>query len=218
MDATMVAEWLTRANTALEDMITYCQQGDHYVQFAHFWLSDFPEVQKQEIYQMEHEILVEEVGLAFACGKEARQVVRRDVTDLISALFREYPMRLFSTKGTYLFLDYLDILTSDKAERYKRLLSDVRCSTSNRQYAQWLLATRSFALVSMWSAVVNFYRNLVGAHGVQPGLPVPTLASGSLSESVYQRRLHQAVRWVLTDILIFLLLLFSLLSKTKSQN
>jgi hypothetical protein len=41
------------------------------------------------------------------------------------------------------------------------MLSDVKCSTRNKQYAQWLLATRSFAIVSCWSAIVNFYRNLL---------------------------------------------------------
>jgi len=192
MDATIVAEWLTRSNTALEDMTTYCSQGDNFVQFAHFWLSEFPDTQKQEIYEMEHEILVEEVGLAFAVGKESRKVVRRDVTDLVSALFREYPTKLFSSRGTHLFLSHLDILTSDRTERYKKLLADVRCSTKNRQYAQWLLATRSFALVSMWSAIVNFYRNLLGQHGIPPGLPVPAFSSSG--DSVYQRRLLQAVR------------------------
>ena len=197
MDATMVSEWLTRSNTALEDMTTFCQQGDNFVQFAHFWLTDFPEVQKQEIYQMEHEILMEEVGLAFAVGKEARQIVRRDCADLVSALFREYPTKLFSTRGSVLFMDYLDVLTSDRSERYKKLLSDVRCSTRNKQYAQWLLATRSFALVSMWSAIVNFYRNLLGQHGVPPGLPVPVVAFGSSQHTVYQRRLLQAVRYYL---------------------
>ncbi|XP_076446995.1 uncharacterized protein LOC143284211 [Babylonia areolata] len=202
MDATIVAEWLTRANTALEDLTTYCTQGDHFVQFAHFWLSNFPETQRQEIYEMEHEILIEEIGLAFAVGKESRKIVRRDVTDLLSALFREYPTKLFSSKGAHLFLDHLDILTSDRTERYKKLLADVRCSTKNRQYAQWLLATRSFALVSVWAAVVNFYRNLLGQHGVPPGLPIP--AHGSAQDSVYQRRMSQAVRLGFKDVVHYL--------------
>ena len=193
MDATIVAEWLTRANTSLEDLATYCTQGDNFVQFAHFWLSGFPDTQKLEIYEMEHEILIEEMGIAFAVGKESRKVLRRDVSDLASALFREYPTKLLGSKGSHLFLDYLDILTSDRAERYKKLLADVRCSTRNRQFAQWLLATRSFALVSMWSAVINFYRNLLGQHGVPPGLPVPAL--GASADNVYQRRLAQAVRY-----------------------
>ncbi|XP_070185699.1 uncharacterized protein [Littorina saxatilis] len=203
MDATIVAEWLTRSNTALEDLTTYCNQGDNFVQFAHFWLLDFPETQKQEIYEMEYEILVEEVGLAFAVGKESRKVVRRDVTDLVSALFREYPTKLFSSRGSVLFLDHLDILTSERAERYKKLLSDVRCSTKNRQYAQWLLATRSFALVNMWGAVINFYRNMLGQHGIPPGLPVPVL--GSSGDNVYQRRLAQAVRLGFPDVVHYLI-------------
>ncbi|KAL8593305.1 hypothetical protein ACOMHN_009958 [Nucella lapillus] len=202
MDATIVAEWLTRANTTLEDIATFCTQGDNFVQFAHFWLCSFPETQRQEIYEMEHEILVEEVGLAFAVGKEDRKIVRRDVTDLISALFREYPTKLFSSKGAHLFLDHLDILTSDRTEHYKKLLADVRCSTKNRQYAQWLLATRSFALVSVWSSIVNFYRNLLGQHGVPPGLPVPAL--GSVKDDVYQRRMSQAVRLGFKDVVHYL--------------
>lgn len=205
MDATMVAEWLTNANSSLEDLLAYCQQGDHFVQFAHFWLSEFPEVQKQEIYQMEHEILVEEVGLAFAVGKEANKVSRREITDLVSALFREYPKKLMSAKGSELFLDYLDILTSDKAERYKKLLADVRCSTRNRQYAQWLLATRSFALVSIWSAVINFYRNLLIQMGKTSGHSTPVVAGGSSKDSVCQRRLMQAVSLGYVDVVHYLI-------------
>lgn len=198
MDATIVADWLTRANTSLEDLCTFCSTGDNYVQFAHFWLTDFQDVQKQEIYEMEHDILVEEVTLAFAVGKESRKVMKRDVLDLVAALFREYPSKLYSSKGPHLFLDYLDVITSVRSEGYKKLLSDVRCSTRNRQYAQWLLATRSFALVSMWSAVVNFYRNLLGRHGVPPGLPIPT--HGSVGDGVAQRRLQQSIRLGFHDV------------------
>lgn len=202
MDATIVADWLTRANSLLEDLCTFCSMGDNFVQFAHFWLSDFSDVQKQEIYEMEHEILVEEVTLAFAVGRESRKVIKRDILDLTAALFREYPSKLYSSKGSHLFLDYLDIITSVRSERYKKLLSDVRCSTRNRQYAQWLLATRSFAVVSMWSAVVNFYRNLLGRHGIPPGLPIPI--SGSDKNSVSQRRLNQSIRLGFQDVLHYL--------------
>ena len=191
MDASVVAEWLTRANQSLADLTAYCCQGDNFVQFAHFWLSDFPD--KYDIYEMEHQIMLEELGHAFAMGRAARKVFRHDLDDLIRALMREYPDKLLGTKGSYLFLDHLDVLTSDRAERYKLLLADVRCSTQNRQYAQWLLATRSFGLVSMWSAVVNFYRNLLCQHGYPQGLPaVPVL--GSSGGNVHQRRLLHAVR------------------------
>lgn len=52
-----------------------------------------------------------------------------------------------SSKGAHLFLDYLDVLTSERATAYRRLLSDVKCGTKVKQYAQWLLAIRSFSLV-----------------------------------------------------------------------
>ncbi len=43
---------------------------------------------------------------------------------------------------------------------FKQLLSQLKCHTSNVQFLQWLLALRSFALVSFSTAVLNFYRNM----------------------------------------------------------
>lgn len=189
LDATIVAGWLTKANHVLQDLINFFAKGDNYVQFSHFWLSEFPDLQKREIFRMEYDILLDELTLAFAVGKENGNVVRRDILDLCGAIFKEYPMKLLSAKGTYIFLNYLDTLTSEKQEEYKYLLSDVRCSTSNRQFAQWLLAIRSFALVNVWSSIINFYRNLTGSHRSNP---VHDLWSSR--EKVHIRRMLQAIR------------------------
>ncbi|XP_071107878.1 uncharacterized protein [Haliotis cracherodii] len=201
MDATLVSGWLTQANDAVGALCKFCHAGDNYVQFAHFWLSSFSDVQKHEIFEMEYEILIEEMSLAFSVGREQRKVLRSDITNLASALLVEYPSKLMSSKGNHLFLDYLDILSSEKREQYKNLLSNVRCSTKNRQYAQWLLATRSFALVSMWSAITNFYQNLTGI-GNHSGLPLPS--SVSCLDASYQR-MYQAVRLGYVDVLHYLL-------------
>lgn len=189
MDATIVAEWLIRSNSLLEELDTFCSTGDNFVKFSHFWLTDFSDTKKQEIYEMEHDILIHEVGLAFAVGRESCRVAQREILDLVSTLFHEYPSKL---ESNYLFLDYLYILTSGRYELYKKLLSDVHCSTHNRQYAQWLLATRSFALVSMWCAIIKFYHNVVKEECFSPR-PSNSAHQGSCDEIIYCRLL-QAIR------------------------
>ena len=203
MDATVVSSWLTRANKSVSELSSYIDADDNFVRFAHFWLSDFPDTQKREIFELEVEIFREELGFAFSVGRDQRKITQHDISNFIGAIFREYPVKLLSSKGNFLFLDYLDILSSERTQKYKKLLSDVKCSTKNRQYAQWVLATRSFALVSMWSAIVNFYRNLLGKHGSTDGLPVPDVPS---NRNIYEKRLFQALKLGYTDVLHFLVI------------
>ena len=204
MDATVVSSWLTRANISVSDLSSYILADDNFVRFAHFWLSDFPDIQKREIFELEIEILREEFGFAFIVGRDQRKITQHDISNLIGAVFREYPARLLSSKGNFLFLDYLDILSSERTQKYKKLLSDVKCSTKNRQYAQWILATRSFALVSMWSAIVNFYRNLLGKHGSTEGLLIPNTQLSN--RNIYEKRLFQALKLGYTDVIHFLVI------------
>ena len=202
MDATVVSNWLSRANKAVSDIAAYIHAEDNFVQFAHFWLTDFTDSQKREIFELELEILREELGFAFSVGREQGRIKQRDISNLIGAIFREYPVKVLSSKGSFLFLDYLDILASNRAQNYKKLLSDVKCSTHNKQYAQWILATRSFALVSMWCAIVNFYRNLLGRSGKTQGIPIPE--THSVHRNIYEKRLYQALRLGFTDVIHYL--------------
>ncbi|KAH9512983.1 hypothetical protein Btru_035527 [Bulinus truncatus] len=200
MDATIVASWLKRSNETIQELTKYCNTGDNFVHFAQFWLSEFPDFQKKEIFSMEYDILLNEVALAFAVGRESKKVVRRDITDLIGAVFKEYPVRLIGKHGPYIFLDYLDILTSERLDQYKKLLSDVRCSTSNRQYAQWLLATRCFALVNVWSSIVNFFRNLTG-HKTKPDKNITDIKL----KGTYLKWMTEAMQLGYTEVISYLI-------------
>lgn len=197
MDATVVSAWLTRANENVEKLSSFCNSGENFVRFSHFWLSDFPDAQRQEIYELENGILTEELSFAFTVGREQRQIGYKDILDLSKAVFREYPGRLLSSKGPHIFLDILHVLTSGKKEDYKKMLSDVKCSTRNKQYAQWLLATRSFALVSCWSAIVNFYRNLIDRLHQSTVLSFPDKLD---SDDLHFTRLCQAIRLGFVDV------------------
>lgn len=160
IDSGSVTDWLERATIYAHELNFWCNDGVNFCAFADFWLSSFPEEKKNDIVQLEFSVLTEEVAFAFREGKRGDRVKSEDIQNLIRALFHEYPNRLISPNGKAFFLDYLDVLSSERSKEYRLLLTDVRLSTRNKLYAQWYLSIRSFALLSTWSAVVGFYREL----------------------------------------------------------
>jgi len=189
LDATLISEWLAQSNANITDLTCWCHSDENYVQFAHFWLSEFPDLQKQEIFKLEYSIVLDQLGFAFQAGLSCGAVKRKELSKFLEAVLREYPGRLFSSKGPHLFLDHLDVLTSERQSSYKCLLSDVKVSTRIKQHAQWCLAVRSFALVSIWMAIVNFYRKLVPKTS-QTSTPISVIGS----TDPLPNRIEQAVR------------------------
>lgn len=189
-DATLVAEWLSYSNCLVSEMTQWCQEEDNFVRFSHFWLSEMPSIQRQEILKLEYSILMDQFQLAFSAGKDAGEVKYKELVHFTQAVFKEYPAKLFSAKGSHVFLDYLEVLTSEKTVEYKKLLSDVRCSTKIKQYAQWTLACRAYSLVSVWSAVVKFYRKIQSS---KPQ-PLPSCSVNTGDSDPNQQRMYQAIR------------------------
>ena len=193
LDATLVSEWLLNSNEVVGEMTKWCHQKENYVQFAHFWLSEMPQLQRQEILKLEYSIVMDQFNLAFAPGRDVNQIKYKDIVHFTQAVFREYPANLFSSKGSYTFLNYLDILTSQRTSEYKKLLTDVRCSTRIRQHAQWTLACRAFCLVSVWSAVLKFYRTLQSDTSGN-SLPQPSFVSNA-EGTLNHHRMYHAIRY-----------------------
>lgn len=164
IDASVVSEWLNRANRYLKKLSAWHRGAassisslrfESYVLFASFWIGSsrvFGDKQRRELIEIEYSIIYDEVVHAFQCGLESQQVTIGDLHGLLRAVFREYPLQLLSFRGTYLMLEYIDILSSERQDDYKRLLSDVKCRTVNKQYAQWLLSIR---FVKKWINYVN---------------------------------------------------------------
>ena len=195
IDATLLSEWLELSNRNVTGLATFCHAGENFVQFAHFWLSEFPDHKKHEIFKLEHSILLDNMNFAFALGREAGTVKRRDVTKFMEAIFREYPAKLLSVKGPHLFLDYLDVLSSERHDAYKKILSDVKCSTRVKSHAQWTLGLRSYALVNVWTAVLNFYRKFVSDSGIAKSIAQPVAISAVNKNDPYEVRMYQAIRY-----------------------
>ncbi|XP_071954565.1 uncharacterized protein [Antedon mediterranea] len=161
MDESCVESFLKRANQLVNELSSWCHNNYNFVHFANFWLQKIPDRQKLDLYKLEIGIINDELRFAFQVGIEQQKVKLTDLRKLVSAVVREYPTRLCTLRGPYIFLDILDTLTSDRTDAYKELLTDVKISTRNRKFAQWMLATRAFALLNIWTAAVNFYRRLI---------------------------------------------------------
>lgn len=180
IDASVVSEWLNRANRSLRKMHKWHQdnsglfnepssnrtkqsQYEPFILFASFWLGSHPTArfdhkQRRQLIEMEHSIICDEVQQAFQVGIESQQIGIADTHRLLRAVLKEYPLQFLSFRGVYLLLDYIEILSSNRQDDYKKLLSDVKCRTLNKQYAQWLLSIRSFALINLCWSIVKFYR------------------------------------------------------------
>lgn len=178
IDASVVSEWLNRSNRLLKKMFIWHKETSNspnstntlkyesFILFANFWLGfeeefKFSDKQRRHLIEMEYSIICDEVMQAFQVGIESQKCGMRDVNNLLRAVFKEYPLKLLSFRGTYLLLDFINILSSDRHEDYKNLLSDVKCRTINKQFAQWLLSIRSFALISMCYSIIKFYKKTI---------------------------------------------------------
>ena len=158
-DATIINDHLERTFGVAESLSSWWNCESHSVQFTHFWLSDIREEARIGLIHLEAGIVKDQLSLAFAVGMESGGVAEDDVMSFFKAVLREYPRRLCSDRNaSYRFLDMLFVLCSpEKGDSYKELLTDVCCSTSNKQYSHWLLASRAFALISLCDAVVRFF-------------------------------------------------------------
>ncbi|KYO30639.1 hypothetical protein Y1Q_0008269 [Alligator mississippiensis] len=97
----------------------------------------------------------DELQLAFLEGLDF-ELQPPDLHSIFAATLSEYPMELLNKQKPYVFLDYLNLLSSEQTTGYKKfMLSSINYTTANPQLSQWLLAVQAFALTNLWHAVVQ---------------------------------------------------------------
>ena len=190
-----MAEWLQRTTQMLNELTLWSEDPNHFVDFAQFWLTEFPDSQRLQIYKLEISIIADELVAAFGASYMEGRVRPSDISGIISSVLKEYPTKLCSAQGSHVFLDILDTITSQKTQEYKRLLTDTNVSTRNSKCAQCLLALRAFSLVSVWNSIVLFYRrvnqDIMGATG---GEASPTKKSLGTGKEIAHQRLFLAIK------------------------
>lgn len=200
IDEEVVANWLERSNQSLKDLTTWCTDTN-FVMFAQFWITEFGVKRRCEILALEHSILLDELTGAFRTSLGKSDVQSQDISDLLSALLREYPKKLTMATGVYLFLDYLDIFTSERALEYRTILSDVKISTKNKEHIQLILASRSFMLINVWVAIVAFYQQVT----TSPQVCADHLTQHRDKSEINYSRLIEAINLGLTEVVHYFL-------------
>lgn len=152
-DNTFVTGWLEKAYSSISDLGVWCCTGDNFVHFAHFWLTELHDNQKRQLLELEMDIIEDELQLAFL--ELDSELQPSDLNSILAATLSEYPMELLSNQKSYIFLDYLSLMSSEKTSGYKKMLSSIKYTTNNPQVTQWLLAVRACALANLWHAVVK---------------------------------------------------------------
>lgn len=160
LDPDLITEFLETSCCKIAKLKNWCFQQNNFIKFSHFWLSEMPGLERHNIISMEYSIFIDYLKLAFCIQQNSSDISFGNVMNFANGVLHEYPKKLFSSRSSYLFLDYLDVMISERDADYKQLLSYTHCSTSNKQFAQFILILRAFALINIWSAIVNFYQSL----------------------------------------------------------
>ena len=160
IDASVISDWLQRSSHELDVIANWLKQGHNFVEFANFMLTQFHYTKRKELVDMEVSFILSEFELAFKVGINDKNVRIQDLQTLLKVVLAEYPARLHGRKGSYILLKILLTFCCGKNEAYRRLLSDVKFSTSNKQYIQWLLAMRAFSLINLSNGMIDFYKQL----------------------------------------------------------
>jgi len=216
MDSTVVGDWLTKANSLIKQLTSWLHDNDNFIQFAHFWLSEMPTSKQRELIEMEFSILMEEICFAFGAGLEGKSISRQDICAFARAVFWEYPEKFHNSETMDFFLNILLCLCSGRKNNYRALLSDVQCSTSNKQFVQLILATRAFAIVSICSGVLEFFKAAFDRSTYKEATD-NSLVSKSVV-AIATEFAFQAVRKDLPDVLDHLLKNYSLQHYTLKDS
>lgn len=149
----------SRSTRATDSVST---RGGNFLEFVHFWLTEFPGVERQELLRLEYENLCDELGFVFrvadtssatrSSGELTTETISRaSLHRLLEVVLPEYPGELCRANGAHRFLEMLDTLCCARNARFRNILS--RLFTPNSATARSLSSSaRSVASASSSSS------------------------------------------------------------------
>lgn len=152
-DRSVVLVWLEQTKRSITDISDWCAEDENFIRFAHFWLLEFPTDRRRSMFELEYGLLHDKI----ASGCRNKQPTSEQLESFLSSVLHEFPEgQLTGLADAYVFLEHLEAL----AERQKRdsLLAAVSYSLHNQQHYDCLLAVRTYAIVTIWSAILDQYR------------------------------------------------------------
>ena len=200
IDKDYLKELLVQSNTSVAALSLWWADPIRACKFMHFWLKEIDDRQRLEFLQMEYSIVREEVQALFAVPLAVGEVKMAAVHSLLHSVLHEYPSAFCGAKGRKAVVDVIRVLASEKKDEFKRLLTHVHLSSSNKPAIESILSLRSFGLVSMMYSVVCFF-----CKAAQLDLPGATAAAVDVNAAQHCHSLvHAAVSAGFSDVLLYL--------------
>ncbi|CAF0985913.1 unnamed protein product [Rotaria sordida] len=160
-DPSILNNWLQITSSRLEKLRSLTTNT--FINFIYFWLKQFDYEHKQSLFQMEFELFIEHLLLAFTPNDidslQINQFARQILHDI------DKQIGIYSIENDYDFIHQIDILSRYKRDnQYRTLLADLPnqliINTNNRLHLQWMLAIRAFGLLAICTAAVEFFQKI----------------------------------------------------------
>ena len=162
IDGAVVTSWLHSSNESAQRLSKWVSTKDFFARFAKFWLAEMDRQKQKDLVEMEVEIILDEIAFAVQDGIKCEKVSQQDVMSFFLLIMWEYPSKMCGPQSHMFMLNALVTLSSGRKDKYRKLLSNVKFATKDPDQTHWILSVRAFALISIITALVNFYSSLMG--------------------------------------------------------
>ena len=160
-DSSILNNWLEITSSRLEKLRSL--STNTLIHFIYFWLKQLDNEHKQSLFQMEFELFIEHLLLAFTPNDidslEINQFARNILHDI------DKQIGIYSIENDYNFIYHIDIFNRYKRDdQYRTLLADLPneliININNHLHLQWMLAIRAFGLLAICTAAVEFFEKI----------------------------------------------------------
>lgn len=160
-DPSILNNWLEITSSRLERLRSLTTNT--LINLIYFWLKQLDYQHKQSLFQMELELFVEHLLLAFTPNDINSIQIDQFARQVLHDMEKQFGEP--SLENDYSFISLIDILNRCKRDdQYRTLLANVpdelTRSINNRLHLQWLLAIRAFGLVAICTAAVEFFEKI----------------------------------------------------------
>ncbi|CAF0954317.1 unnamed protein product [Adineta ricciae] len=160
-DASLLNNWLQITSSRLEKLRSLTT--DSLIDFMFFWLKQFDFQHKQSLFQMEFELFIEHLLLAFTPNDVNSIQVSQFAREILHDIDKQIGQ--YSLENDHHFLQMIDTFSRYKRdEEYRNVLAnlpnELTANIDNRLHLQWMLAIRAFGLVAICTAAVDFFEKI----------------------------------------------------------
>ncbi|CAF3264098.1 unnamed protein product [Rotaria sp. Silwood2] len=160
-DPSILNNWLEITSSRLEKLRSLTT--NKFINLIYFWLKHFDYEHKQSLFQMEFELFIEHLLLAFTPNDidslQINQFARQILHDI------DQQIGIYSIENDYKFIYHIDVFNRyQRDDQYRTILADLpnqlTININNRLHLQWMLAIRAFGLLAVCTAAVEFFEKI----------------------------------------------------------